>query len=147
MSTELAATTYAVEDAKLHHFGFVVSSIEKTAETFARSLAATWDQNIIFDPIQKVRVAFFRGPNTADPLIELVEPGGPESPVTRFLEHGGGGLHHLCYEVRDLQSHLDFCKSAGTIIIRTPVPAVAFGGRRIAWAVTKSKLLIEFLER
>jgi methylmalonyl-CoA/ethylmalonyl-CoA epimerase len=135
----------AAEDLRLHHFGFVVSSIERSAESFARSLAAKWDQNIIFDPIQKVRLAFFRGPNTADPLIELVEPCGPESPVSSFLERGGG-LHHLCYEVRDLESHLVFCKSAGSIVIRSPVPAVAFGGRRIAWAVTKNRLLMEFLE-
>jgi methylmalonyl-CoA/ethylmalonyl-CoA epimerase len=146
MSGEPTASTYAVEDAKLHHFGFVVSSIEESAEIFARSLAASWDQNIIFDPIQKVRVAFFRRSNTADPLIELVEPGEPESPVSRFLERGGG-LHHLCYEVGDLESHLMSSKSAGNIIIRPPVPAVAFGGRRIAWAVTKNRLLMEFLER
>jgi methylmalonyl-CoA/ethylmalonyl-CoA epimerase len=135
-----------VDDLKLHHFGFVVSSIEKSAESFARSVAASWDRQIILDPIQKVRVAFFRAPNSADPLLELVEPGQPDSPVSRFLEQGGG-LHHLCYEVSDLESHLKFCKSAGNIVIRQPVPAVAFGGRRIAWVVTKNKLLIEFLER
>jgi methylmalonyl-CoA/ethylmalonyl-CoA epimerase len=146
MSGDLAASTYAAGDAKLHHFGFVVSSIEKSSETFARSLAASWDQKIIFDAIQKVRVTFFRGANSADPLIELVEPAERGSPVTRFLERGGG-LHHLCYEVRDLESHLVFCKSVGNIVIRSPVAAVAFGGRRIAWAVSKNKLLIEFLER
>ena len=66
-------------------------------------------------------MSFFKGRNCADPLIELVEPGEPESPVSRFLERGGG-LHHLCYEAKDLDSHLAFCKSVGTIIIRHPVP-------------------------
>lgn len=89
---------------------------------------------------------FFHGCNAADPLIELVEPAEPGSPVTRFLELGGG-LHHLCYEVDDLASHLDFRKSVRNIVIRFPVPAVAFGGRRIAWAISKDKLLMEFLER
>ena len=133
-------------ELKLHHFGFVVSSIENSAESFARSLAATWDHKIILDPIQKVRVAFFRGPNSEDPLIELVEPGQSDSPVSRFLQQGGG-LHHLCYEVNDLESHLKCCKSAGNIVIRQPVPAVAFAGRRIAWVITRNKLLVEFLER
>lgn len=146
MSSEPVPNVYPAEDAKLHHVGFVVSSIGKSADSFARSLVATWDRHIIFDPIQKVKVAFFRGSNPADPLIELVEPGEPKSPVSRFLERGGG-LHHLCYEVGDLESYLMFCKSAGNIIIRPPVPAVAFGGRRIAWAVTKNRLLMEFLER
>ena len=131
---------------KLHHIGFVVSSIQDSAESFARSLGAAWDGNIVFDPLQKVRVSFFQGHNPSDPLIELVEPAEPESPVSRFLERGGG-LHHLCYEVEDLDSYLEFCKSLDTIVIRPPVPAVAFGGRRIAWAVTKKRLLMEFLER
>lgn len=131
---------------RLHHIGFVLNSIQTSAESFARSFGATWDGNIIFDPLQKVRVAFFQGAHAHDSLIELVEPGGPDSPVSRFL-NDGGGLHHLCYEVEDLERHLRFCKSAGIVVIRQPVPAVAFGGRRIAWALTKQKLLVEFLER
>jgi methylmalonyl-CoA/ethylmalonyl-CoA epimerase len=130
---------------KLHHIGFVVFSIQESAEPFALSVGATWDGKIVFDPVQKVHVTFFQGHNPADPLIELIEPGGPESPVSQFLQRGGG-LHHLCYEVKDLDSQLRFCKAVGTRIIRPPVPAVAFGGRRIAWGITKKRLLMEFLE-
>jgi len=133
------------QDLKLHHVGFVVSSIQDCAESFAMGLGATWDGKIVFDPLQKVRVTFLQGRSSADPLIELVEPGELKSPVSRFLK-GGGGLHHLCYEVEDLESHLEFCKSVGTIILRPPVPAAFFDGRHIAWAMTKKRLLLEFLE-
>jgi methylmalonyl-CoA/ethylmalonyl-CoA epimerase len=146
MSAESRQSVRPAEDLKLHHVGFVVASIERSGQAFAQALGATWDGNIVFDPVQKVRVTFFEGRSNADPLIELVEPGGPESPVTRFLERGGG-LHHLCYEVNDLEAHLEFCKSVGNTVIHPPVPAVAFGGRRIAWAVTRKKMLLEFLER
>jgi methylmalonyl-CoA/ethylmalonyl-CoA epimerase len=145
MSDEGLRKLRPAEDLKLHHVGFVVPSIQECAESYALALGATWDGNIVFDPLQKVRVTFFEGRSSTDPLIELVEPGGFESPVSRFLERGGG-LHHLCYEVEDLESHLAFCKSVGTIVLRPPVPAVAFGGRRIAWAMTRKKLLLEFLE-
>lgn len=145
MSSEPLKSPGPADDLKLHHIGFVVSSIQESAEPFASSLGAAWDANIVFDPVQKVRVTFFQGRHSSDPLIELVEPGDPKSPVSLFLERGGG-LHHLCYEVKDLESHLAFCRSVGTSIIRPPVPAVAFGGRRIAWAVTKKRLLLEFLE-
>jgi methylmalonyl-CoA/ethylmalonyl-CoA epimerase len=145
MSDEPSKAVHPPDPVKLHHIGYVVHSIAESAESFALSLGATWDGNIIFDPIQKVRVSFFQGQSPMEPSIELVEPGGPESPVSRFLKKGGG-LHHLCYEVKDLESHLGFCKSVGTVIIRPPVPAVAFGGRRIAWGVTKKRLLVEFLE-
>jgi methylmalonyl-CoA/ethylmalonyl-CoA epimerase len=132
-------------ELKLHHVGFVVSSIQDCAESFALALGATWNGNIVFDPLQKARVAFFEGRSSADPLIELVEPGEAKSPVSRFLGRGGG-LHHLCYEVANLESQLEFCKSVGTIVLRSPVPAAAFDGRRIAWAITRKKLLIEYLE-
>lgn len=145
MSSTPPARIRPADRLKLHHFGFVVPSIQESGQSFAIALGATWDENVVFDPIQKVRVTFLQGHSRTDPLIELIEPAGAESPVTRFLERGGG-LHHLCYEVADLESHLVFCKSVGTIVIRPPVPAVAFGGRRIAWAVTKKKLLVEFLE-
>jgi methylmalonyl-CoA/ethylmalonyl-CoA epimerase len=146
MSAELEKNVYPAEDLKLHHVGFVVRSIEDCGLSFAQALGATWDGKITFDPIQKVQVTFFEGRSSTDPLIELVEPAADDSPVIRFLERGGG-LHHLCYEVNDLEEHLEFCKSVGNTIIRPPAPAVAFDGRRIAWVATRKKLLLEFLER
>jgi methylmalonyl-CoA/ethylmalonyl-CoA epimerase len=146
MSAEPRENLSPAEDLKLHHVGFVVRSIQDCGQAFALALGATWDGNIVFDPIQNVKVTFFDGRSPTDPQIELIEPGGEGSPVTRFLERGGG-LHHLCYEVNDLEGHLEFCRTVGNTIIRPPVPAVAFGGRRIAWAVTRKKLLMEFLER
>jgi methylmalonyl-CoA/ethylmalonyl-CoA epimerase len=146
MNSEPQESFRPAHHVRLHHVGFVIASIEESGSSFALGLGATWDKNIVLDPVQKVRVTFLQGRYSTDPLIELVEPGGPNSPVTRFLERGGG-LHHLCYEVDQLESHLRFCKSVGTTVIRAPVPAVAFGGRRIAWAITKKKLLMEFLER
>lgn len=146
MKSEQGDSLRTADQATLHHIGFVLASIPESAESFARSLGATWDGNIIFDPLQKVRVTFLQGAHLNDALIELVEPGSADSPVTRFLQRGGG-LHHLCYEVNDLEGHLEFCRSVGHAIIRPPVPAVAFGGRRIAWTVTRKRLLVEFLER
>ena len=78
-------------------------------------------------------------------LLELVEPAGDASPVSRFLEKGGG-LHHLCYEVTDLGEHLKLIRAAGCVVVRAPMPAAAFQQRLIAWAWTREKLLLEFLE-
>jgi methylmalonyl-CoA/ethylmalonyl-CoA epimerase len=130
---------------RLHHVGFVVESIEEIGEEFARSLGAAWDREIILDPLQGARVSFLQGPITSDALVELIEPLDAASPVSKFLERGGG-LHHLCYEVEDLEVQLQYSRSTGSLIVRTPVPAAAFGGRRIAWVYTKAKLLLEYLE-
>lgn len=132
-------------DGRLHHVGFVVQSIEAIAEGFSRSLAGQWNGKIIYDPLQGVRVSFFQGPVPGDALVELIEPVDESSPVAKFLKKGGG-LHHLCYEAASLEEQLGRSRSAGSLVVRGPVPAAAFEGRRIAWVYTKTKLLIEYLE-
>ena len=130
---------------RLHHVGFVVANIEQAMPGFLRSLAARWDEQVFHDPLQKVKVAFLTT-RPEDPQIELVQPAGRDSPVSRFLEQGGG-LHHVCYEVADLEQELSEFRSRGAVIAKRPKPAVAFGGRRIAWVITAEKLLVELLER
>jgi methylmalonyl-CoA/ethylmalonyl-CoA epimerase len=65
----------------------------------------------------------------------------------RFLREKGGGFHHVCYEVADLEEEMAGMKSRKALIARRPKPAVAFQGRRIAWMLTAEKLLIELLEQ
>ncbi len=128
-----------------HHIGIVVQSIQNCVEGFLQSLQAEWDGTIFHDPNQGVRVTFLPSKQTGNPLVELVEPAGENSPVTSFLK-SGGGLHHLCYEIEDLEDQLRLSRGQGGIVVRPPVPAVAFQQRRIAWVYTKNKLLVEFLE-
>jgi methylmalonyl-CoA/ethylmalonyl-CoA epimerase len=130
----------------LHHIGFVVASIAPAMEGFLRSLNASWDQTVFEDPSQKVRVAFLTT-RAGEPQIELVEPLGERSPAQRFLREKGGGLHHFCYETNNLEAELRGFRSRQAILVSHPVPAVAFGGRRIAWVLTRENLLVELLER
>ena len=130
----------------LHHLGFVVASIATVGEAFALSVSARWDGQIIHDPIQQARVAFFYPVDARNPVYELVEAAGESSPVSNFLKKGGG-LHHVCYEVDDLESQLLEARKAGLAIVSAPAPAVAFEGRRIAWVCSKRRLLMELLER
>ncbi len=97
-------------------------------------------------PVQRVRVAFFSPLDARNPVFELVEPASELSPVSNFLKKGAG-LHHVCYEVDDLESALREAKATGLVIVAPPAPAVAFGGRRIAWVCSRSRLLMELLER
>ena len=78
--------------------------------------------------------------------LELIEPLGSDSPVAKF-DQKGGGLHHLCFEVDDVDEQIQKMKILKAMLIRRPQPAVAFGGRRIAWMQTREKLLVEYLER
>lgn len=130
-----------------HHVGFVVASIADIAQSFAKSIDAEWDGHIIYDPHQIVQVTFLRSRSAADPLFELIEPAGQGSPVLSFLQKYGGGLHHVCYVVDDLDKELQGSRSKGNLVVRQPAPATAFGGRRIAWVYTKTRLVIEYLEK
>jgi methylmalonyl-CoA/ethylmalonyl-CoA epimerase len=131
---------------RLHHVGFVVPDIQASVDAFAKSICASWDTKIIHDPLQKVRVSFLQAGSPTDADIELVAPAAQDSPVLNFLKKGGG-LHHLCYEVIDLDAHLVKVRKEGAMIVKAPLPAVAFQDRRIAWVLTKQRLLLEFLEQ
>jgi methylmalonyl-CoA/ethylmalonyl-CoA epimerase len=133
-------------DPRLHHVGFVVESVEASAPAFARSIGAATVSQVFHDPLQRVDVLFLYPPGS--PAIELISPpavGGSASPVTSFLARGGG-LHHICYEVSDLDQQISEMQTRRALVVRPPKPAVAFEGRRIAWVITAEKLLIEYVE-
>jgi methylmalonyl-CoA/ethylmalonyl-CoA epimerase len=130
----------------LHHIGYVVESIEKAMPGFLRSLGARWDGQIFEDPHQKVRVAFL-STDSLDAQIELVEPAADDSPISKFLRERGGGLHHCCYEVGNLEECIFTMRREGALLAKNPKPAVAFRGRLIAWLLTSEKLLVELLQK
>jgi methylmalonyl-CoA/ethylmalonyl-CoA epimerase len=143
---ELSMGAIALLQGTFHHLGFVVASIQSSVPGLLDSLQAEWDGTIFHDPLQAVRVTFLRGKHAANPVLELVEPAGENSPVMPFLKRGGG-LHHVCYEIDNLEDQLALSRAQRGLVVRPPLPAVAFGGRRIAWVYTKNKLLLEYLER
>ena len=76
-----------------------------------------------------------------------MDPAGPDAPVQRFLnERRRRRLHHVCYEVPDVQEQLVTMRARGAMIAKKPKPAVAFDGRLIAWVITAERLLIEYVE-
>ena len=133
-------------EGAFHHVGFVVSSIANSVQGFANMLQAEWDEQVFHDPNQGVRVTFLKSRRAGDPLWELVEPADNQSPVQSFAAKGGG-LHHVCYVVDDLEQALSTARPLGAIVTRQPMPAAECDCRRIAWIYTRNRLLIEYLER
>jgi methylmalonyl-CoA/ethylmalonyl-CoA epimerase len=135
-----------VPEPSLHHIGYVVASIAEEIDRWRLALSAVSVTATYEDQIQQARVAFLDLPPDGLTKVELVEPLGQDSRVASFLNRGGG-LHHLCFEVDDIDRQLSQMKMQKAMLLRRPQPAVAFGGRRIAWMLTREKLLIEYLER
>jgi methylmalonyl-CoA/ethylmalonyl-CoA epimerase len=128
---------------RLHHIGFVVPSLA-VGHSFYAPLGIDCSTAAYTDPVQKVEVQFLQ-PN-ADVAIELIAPIDDTSPVTRFLAKHGPGLHHLCYEVPDIEAASAFLRQLGSMITCEPVGAVAFGGRRIAFHYWQRQI-VELLEQ
>jgi methylmalonyl-CoA/ethylmalonyl-CoA epimerase len=133
-------------EPSLHHFGYVVSSLPEALNGFAGSMGARVISEVIHDARQDVYVAFLQPPSQDSVQLELVAPASATSPVMAFAQKGGG-LHHVCYEVDDLDETLAQARRRKCLPVRPPKPAAAFHGRRIAWIITPERLLIEYLER
>lgn len=129
---------------KLHHIGYVVSSIAEGLQRWESALSARSVSARYADHIQKATVLFLELPDGVK--LELVEPLTSDSPVNGFLSKGGG-LHHLCFEVGSLTQQIQHMRKQHAVLVRRPQPAVAFGGRRIAWMMTRDRMLVEYLER
>ena len=110
------------------HIGIAVRSLEKALTFYRDSLGldATQPEDV---PTEGVRVVFLP---VGESRVELLEPLGPESPVTRFLEKRGEGIHHICLRVEDMDRTLAALEERGVRVIQ-PAPRVGAGGRRIAF--------------
>jgi len=137
-----------VEDLgfKLRHVGVAVPSLGPTTETLSTLFGYRVVSGPFNDPIQKVSVNFLTTSDKDTAEIELIAPLSEDSPITSMLAKSGGGAYHLCFETSDIEQALVHAKNNGCMIVSPPVPAVAFGGRRIAWIYTRSRQLFELVE-
>ena len=133
-------------ELQLHHVGYVVASVESSVAEYTKSSGLVWNGRITHDPLQMVRVAFLQSAGDGTAMIELVEPAGRRSPVNSFLARGGG-LHHICLEVDELTAEIEAMQRSGGTLVRVPLPAAAFGRRKIAWIKTSAGQLIELLQK
>ena len=131
---------------KLRHVGVAVASLESATEALSALFGYRQISGPISDPIQKVNVNFLTTSDDDVAEIELIAPLTEDSPIKSMLEKSGGGTYHLCFETNDIDRALEHAKSQGCVIVSPAVPAVAFGGRRIAWIYTKSRQLFELME-
>ena len=129
---------------KLHHVGIVVKDLAAQGQSYQDQLGLTADTEVFHDPIQNVRVQFWKDAGGGS-LIELIEPVDANSPAWREAQKGGG-LNHLCYETSDFDRTIHEAIEKGAMLTRPVAPAVAFGGRRIAFVYFLDLGLIEFVE-
>jgi methylmalonyl-CoA/ethylmalonyl-CoA epimerase len=92
----------------LDHVGIIVNDLEEASRPY-ELLGLTPQGEDEWIAAQQVRVRAFR---TGEGMLELLEPGA-ESPLQRFLERRGPGLHHLALRVADLEAETRRLRAAG----------------------------------
>jgi methylmalonyl-CoA/ethylmalonyl-CoA epimerase len=118
---------------KINHLGIAVRSIE-AALPYYRDVLGMCEEGAEEVPEQKVWVAFLR---VGESRIELLEPTSHDSPVARFLEKNGEGIHHVAYEVEDLPEALADLKAQDFRLI-DETPRRGAHGTRIAFLHPKA---------
>ncbi|WP_273264619.1 methylmalonyl-CoA epimerase [Flexistipes sinusarabici] len=117
---------------KIDHIGIAVKSLEE-AVRFYETLGVSVESYEEV-PSQKVKVAFIK---LGDSNVELLEPTSEDSPVAKFLEKKGEGIHHLCYEVNDVSESLHIMKKDGMKLINEE-PIKGAHGKLVAFVHPKS---------
>ena len=129
---------------KLDHVGIAVKSIEERLHVWKDALGLGL-ANIEEVEDQKVKVAKLDVRGTE---IELLEPTSEESPIFKFIEKKGEGIHHLCFQVDDIEKALADMKSYNVRLI-DEVPRIGADGKKIAFIHPKDMggVLIELSQK
>ena len=127
---------------KLNHVSIAVRDISKFANLYESLFGIKFsDQKSVES--QKVNLSFG---NTEGTKLELISPASEGSPIVKFLEKKGEGLHHICLEVENLDEVLDDLKKKEVEIIG--VPTMGGSGKRIVFLHPRNTggVLIELKE-
>ena len=111
---------------RLDHIGIAVKSLDaaKIYEMLGLSV-----QHVETVATQRVKTAFL---SVGDSNLELLEPTSPDSPIAKFIEKRGEGIHHICFRVENIEAHLERLKAEGyRLINEAPVPGAH--GCRVAF--------------
>ena len=127
--------------ARISHIGIAVQSVDDAAPFYSEILGL---MQVPLDNADGARIVGFAA---GDALVELLEAQNPQSPIAKFLDKRGPGIHHICFAVDDLDATLALCRSAGVRLV-DPVPRIGAEGKRIAFLhpSTTNGVLIELSE-
>ncbi len=129
---------------RLTHIGIAVKDLEKSAAIFSKLFGMNKEHTEEVAE-QKVRASFFK---IGESGIELLEATSPDSTIAKFIEKRGEGIHHLSFEVDDIDAELARLKREGFQLIDEK-PRIGADGYRIAFVHPKSTngVLVEISER
>ncbi|RYH01908.1 methylmalonyl-CoA epimerase [Salipiger sp. IMCC34102] len=113
---------------RLNHVAIAVPDLEAAANQYRAALGAVVGPAVA-QPDHGVTVIFVELPNTK---IEFLHPLGAESPINNFLDKNpAGGIHHICYEVDDIQAARDSLTASGARVLGDGTPKIGAHGKPV----------------
>jgi methylmalonyl-CoA epimerase len=128
---------------KIDHIGIAVHSINEARTFYEKVLGLPEGEETVES--QKVKTAFFA---VGEVHIELLEPTSEESPIAKFLEKNGEGIHHVAYKTDDIEGQIKQARESDCRLIHeTPIEGA--GGKLVAFLHPKSThgVLTEFCSK
>ena len=128
---------------KIEHIGIAVNNLEEASLIYEKLFGIpAYKQEEVAS--ESVKTAFFKsGPNK----IELLEATNPESPIAKFIAKKGEGIHHIAFEVEDIEFEIERLKKEGFIILNE-IPKKGADNKLVAFLHPKSTngVLIELCQ-
>ncbi|MCH7818627.1 MAG: methylmalonyl-CoA epimerase [Candidatus Marinimicrobia bacterium] len=117
---------------QIDHIAIAVNSLEESIKVYTSLLGVEPELETI--TAEKVNTAVY---DLNGVSLELIEPIGDDSPITKFLQKKGEGLHHVCLKVDSLEETMTELKEKGIEII-DETPKIGAGGTKIVFIHPKS---------
>ncbi|MBX6395257.1 MAG: methylmalonyl-CoA epimerase [Alicyclobacillaceae bacterium] len=129
---------------QIDHIGIAVTSLRDALPFYTEQLGMRLIHEEVIED-QQVKAAFLA---VGESTIELLEPTTPDSPIAKFLNKRGPGIHHIAYRVKDVAERLERARAAGYQLI-DEAPRPGGHGKLIAFVHPKSTggVLTEFCQR
>ena len=128
----------------IDHIGIAVSELQGITKKWMELLGV---ENFSLEGVESQGVEITKLQLENGPAIELLASTGDESPISKFLKKKGEGIHHICFEVEELDKTVDTLKKRGIRFVQK-IPQTGAGGARIIFIHPKefNGVLIELKE-
>ena len=128
---------------KMDHVAIAVSNLEEAAKFYQQVMGLTLS-GVEVVAAQKTKVGFLK---IGEVKIEFVQPSEPDSPLVKFLEAKGQGIHHICFEVDDVEAEVKaFLEKGATMVDQRPRPGAHHTKVAFVHPKSSSGVLIELNE-
>lgn len=137
---------------KIHHIGYLVKNIEKSAAAFEAAgferVLYSNGEFIFDDNTRQCDISFMRicGNISGGSCIELVAPQSPDCPIYGLMKQYKNSPYHICFESENLDDDVARLKQSGWSVFLPSAPAPAIDGRNVVFLIHRSAGIIEIVD-